>query len=190
MKAEKSCLRRGVSMRRIILLFVIVVVFLAGSASMVIPQFFEAGVQKLEVPLIAPNFTLKKLGGGTISLGDLRGKVVLLNFFSPWCRTCQKAASSFDKLNKENKEKDIVILQVGVEAEEKDLIRFENDFHISSPILIDENGTVAKAYGVWGHHETFFIDRKGKIVGKAFEIENWESASMRKLFEHLLAQTK
>ena len=79
---------------------------------------------------------------------------------------------------------------MGVEAEEKDLIKFKNDFHISLPILIDENGSVAKAYKVWGHHETFFINRKGKIVGKTFEASNWVSASMRNLIEHLLAEDK
>ncbi len=157
---------------------------------MVSAQFFEAGVEKLDVPIAAPDFTLRELGGKKISLNELRGKVVLLNFFSPWCPTCQKAAYFFDKLNKEIKEKGVVILQVGVEAQEKDLIKFKNDFHISLPILIDGNGSVAKAYKVWGHHETFFINRKGKIVGKTFEASNWVSASMRNLIDHLLAEDK
>jgi peroxiredoxin len=172
------------------MLFLIVVIFLVGSGPMVTAQFFKAGVEKLDVPIAAPDFTLRELGGGKISLDELRGKVVLLNFFSPWCRTCQKAASSFDKLNKEIKEKSTVILQVGVEAEEEDLIKFKDEFHISLPILIDENGSVAKGYKAWGHQETFFINRKGKIVGKAFEIGNWGSASMGNLLEHLLAEGK
>jgi hypothetical protein len=44
-------------------------------------QFLEAGVQKLEVPARAPNFSLKALGGGKMSLKRLRGKVVILTFF-------------------------------------------------------------------------------------------------------------
>jgi peroxiredoxin len=166
------------------------VILWVANAPMVAAQFFEAGVEKLEVPITAPDFTLREVSGGKVSLGKLKGKVVLLNFFSPWCPTCRKAASSFDKLNKEIKRKNLVILQVGVEAEEKDLIKFKHEFHISLAILVDENGSVAKAYGVWGHHETFFINRKGKIVGKAFEIENWRSANMRKLLEHLLTEDK
>ena len=80
-------------------------IFLVGSGPKVSAQFFEAGVEKLDVPIAAPDFTLRELGGGKISLNEFRGKVVLLNFFSPWCPTCQKAASSFDKLNKEIKER-------------------------------------------------------------------------------------
>jgi hypothetical protein len=79
---------------------------------------------------------------------------------------------------------------VGTEAGEKDLIIFKNEYYISLPILIDENGSVTKTYRVWGHHGTFFIDRRGMIVKEEFEVENWESASMRKLLEYLLAQGK
>lgn len=47
-------------------------------------QFSEAGVEKFRVAVEAPDFTLKELGGGKVSLKDLRGKVVLLNFFAPY----------------------------------------------------------------------------------------------------------
>jgi hypothetical protein len=47
-------------------------------------QFSEAGVEKFRVPVEAPDFTLKELGGGNISFKELRGKVVLLNFFAPY----------------------------------------------------------------------------------------------------------
>jgi hypothetical protein len=58
------------------------VVFLLWSAPMAIAQFREAGVEKLRVTVDAPDFTLKELGGGKISLREQRGKIVLLNFFS------------------------------------------------------------------------------------------------------------
>jgi peroxiredoxin len=56
------------------------------------------------------------------------------------------------------------------------------------PILIDENGSVVKAYKVWGHHETFFINRKGKIVAKTFAEKDWTSPAMKNLIQYLLAQ--
>ena len=67
--------------------FLILVIFLVESGPMVSAQFFEAGVEKLEVPIAAPEFTMRELGGGKISIDELRGKVILLNFFSPWCPT-------------------------------------------------------------------------------------------------------
>jgi peroxiredoxin len=47
-------------------------------------QFSEAGVEKLRVSVDAPDLTLKELGGGKISLKELRGKIILLNFFATW----------------------------------------------------------------------------------------------------------
>lgn len=47
-------------------------------------QFVEAGVEKFRVPVEAPGFTLTEVGGGKISLKELRGKIILLNFFASW----------------------------------------------------------------------------------------------------------
>jgi peroxiredoxin len=153
-------------------------------------QFLEAGVQKLETPVAAPNFTLQDLKGHKISLKDLRGKVVVLNFFSVWCSVCEKQASSFDKLHEEIKGKGIIFLHLAVKGREKELLEYKNKFNISVPILIDKNGSVAKAYKIRGHHETFFINHEGKIVGKTFAEKDWVSADMRNLIHYLLAQKK
>ena len=168
--------------------FFFLIIFLLWNASVVVAQFFEAGVQKLETPVEAPNFMLKEIGGRKISLKEFRGKVVLVNFFSPSCSLCQKQASSFDKLDEVIKSKDVVFLSVAVEGKEKDLLKYKEKFNLSVPILIDENGSVAKAYRIRGHHETFFIDRKGEIVGKTFAEKDWTSPSMRNLIQYLLRE--
>jgi peroxiredoxin len=163
---------------------------LIWKVSIATAQFLEAGVQKLETPVAAPNFILKDLKGRKTSLKDLRGKVVVLNFFSIWCSVCEKQASSFDKLDEEIKDKGIVFLHLAVEGKEKELLEYKNKFNISVPILIDKNGSVAKAYKIRGHHETFFINREGKIVGKTFAEKDWVSADMRNFLHYLLAQKK
>ncbi len=66
----------------IILFFLILLLPL--NARVVNAQFTEAGVQKLRVSVEAPDFTLKEIGGGKISLKEQRGKIVLLNFFATW----------------------------------------------------------------------------------------------------------
>ena len=71
-------------MRRLLIVFTFFVIFLLWNAPMVIAQFSEAKVEKLRVSIDAPDFTLKELGGGKISLKELRGKIILLNFFATW----------------------------------------------------------------------------------------------------------
>ncbi len=168
--------------------FLLVTFFLVLNGQIVNAQFFEAGVQKLESPVAAHNFSLKDLRGQKISLKELRGKVVVLNFFSIWCSVCERQASSFDKLDEEFKGKDVVFLHIAVERRREELLEYKKKFGISMPILIDEDGAVAKTYGVRGHHETFFINREGKIVGKTFAEADWTSPNMRNLIHYLLRE--
>jgi cytochrome c biogenesis protein CcmG, thiol:disulfide interchange protein DsbE len=71
-------------MRRLLMIAFSLIIFLLLNAPIVSAQFSEAGVQKLRVAVDAPDFTLKELGGGKISLKELRGKIILLNFFATW----------------------------------------------------------------------------------------------------------
>ncbi len=74
-----------------------------------------------------------------------------------------------------------------MKEKEKDLIKYKNKFHISFPLLMDENALVEKAYGVSIYPTTFFINREGKIVGRlSKEDVDWTSASMKNLIRHLL----
>jgi len=60
------------------------VIFLLWQIPVARAQFSEAGVEKFRVAVDAPDFTLKELGEGRISLKELRGKIILLNFFAPY----------------------------------------------------------------------------------------------------------
>ena len=71
-------------MRRLLMILFSLVIFILANTSIATAQFTEAGVQKLRVAVDAPDFTLKEIGGGKISLKELRGKIILLNFFATW----------------------------------------------------------------------------------------------------------
>ncbi len=74
----------GQEMRRFRVFIFLSVIFLLWNTPVVKAQFLEAGVEKFRVAVDAPDFTLKELGGGKISLKELRGKIILLNFFATW----------------------------------------------------------------------------------------------------------
>ncbi len=149
--------------------------------------FWEAGVARNQVPMAAPDFTLKVWEGKSVSLKDLKGKVILLNFFEPWCQTCRRETVSFDRLGKEWKGQEAVFLQVAVKVGEKELRRIKKEWNLSLPILRDDRGLAAEAYEVYGHPETLFVDRAGRIVGKSFGDKDWTSKSMKVLIQHLLS---
>jgi cytochrome oxidase Cu insertion factor (SCO1/SenC/PrrC family) len=74
----------GTIIKRFAVVFFILSFFLLWNAPRVFAQFSEAGVEKFKVAVDAPDFTLKELGGRKISLKELRGKVILLNFFATY----------------------------------------------------------------------------------------------------------
>ena len=80
----------------------------------------------------------------------------------------------------------MVLLKVAMKEKEKALIKYKNRFHISFPLLMDENASVENAYGVLTYPATFFINREGKIVGRVFGGKDWTSATMRNLIQYLL----
>jgi peroxiredoxin len=79
---------------------------------------------------------------------------------------------------------------VTIKDKEEDLKKYKSTFNISFPLFIDENAKLANAYGVSSHPETFFINREGKIVGRALGERDWVSRSMKNLVQHLLGVKK
>jgi cytochrome oxidase Cu insertion factor (SCO1/SenC/PrrC family) len=73
-------------MKRVVALIFSISIFLLWNLPAVNAQtqFVEAGVQKFRVPVEAPDFTLREVSGGKVSLKELRGKIILLNFFASW----------------------------------------------------------------------------------------------------------
>ncbi len=82
------------------------------------------------------------------------------------------------------------MLKVAIKEKEEDLRKYKNEFKVNSPILLDEKAEVANAYGIQSHPQTFFIDREGKVVGRALKGMDWTSKNMKKLIQHLLEVKK
>lgn len=115
----------------------------------------------------APDFTLPLLdGGGELSLSDLRGKVVLLNFWASWCGPCKVEAPVLADGWKRWRSKGVVFLGVDVNDSKVWAKKFEREYGIEYQSVVDNTGAVETQYGVLGYPETFFIDAEGKIVSK------------------------
>jgi peroxiredoxin len=79
---------------------------------------------------------------------------------------------------------------VATKEKEKDLIKYKKEYNYSSPILFENDATVANAYGVWSRPQTFFINREGKIIGRVLKEMDWTSSNMRNLIQYLLKESK
>jgi len=84
----------------------------------------------------------------------------------------------------------LVLLKVATKEKEKDLIKYKKEYNFSSPILYENDATVANAYGVWNRPQTFFINREGKIIGRVLKEMDWTRKPMKDLVESLLKEKK
>jgi thiol-disulfide isomerase/thioredoxin len=120
----------------------------------------------------APDFSLQSLDGKTVRLSDLRGKAVVLNFWATWCAPCKIEMPWFVELQKKYGPAGVQFLGVAMDdASTKEIAEFAQSMNVNYPILIGKE-SVGDAYGgVQFLPETFYLDRNGKIVDKAFGLK-------------------
>lgn len=115
-------------------------------------------------------FSAKEINSDKIwKLEELRGKVVLLNFWASWCRECRAEHENLLGIQARfGAEKDFVMLGVVYQDQDEDARRFLKQWGSNYPHLLDPKGEIGIGYGVYGVPETFLIDRNGVILCKQF----------------------
>ena len=111
----------------------------------------------------APNFTLKSNTGKNIKLSELRGQVVLLNFWASWCGPCRQEMPLLEKLQQRYSALGFTVLGVNVEEDSSKAKTLLKDIRVSFPILYDTQNTVSKQYKVSAMPSTVMIDRDGNM---------------------------
>ena len=127
----------------------------------------------------AADFNWKSLDAKQYSLADLRGKVILIDFWATWCAPCRKDLPFLEKLHQEFKGKGLVVLGLDVGEDEATVTKFLKTTKLSYPILLTDVTDVAEKYSVTAYPTIVLIDREGKIaldhVGAGGEKELRES---------------
>jgi peroxiredoxin len=109
----------------------------------------------------APDFTLKSRSGENVRLEDLRGQVVMLNFWASWCGPCRQEMPLMDDLYEQYKDLGFTILAVNVDENREEALRFLDKVPVSYPILYDPESRVSELYEVQAMPTTVMIDRNG-----------------------------
>lgn len=114
---------------------------------------------------LAPDFELKNVDGETIRLSDLQGQAVLINLWATWCPPCREEMQTIEKVYKEYKDQDFVVLAVNMTYQDdpRKIDHFVAEQKLTFPILLDETGDMANDYQMRSLPTSFFIGRDGVI---------------------------
>lgn len=111
----------------------------------------------------APDFTLKSNSGENVRLAELRGKVVMLNFWASWCGPCRQEMPLLDGIYKRYNPAGFEYLGINVEEDNADAKKLIKELGVSFPILFDPESKASKLYDVEAMPTTVLIDKKGEI---------------------------
>jgi peroxiredoxin len=148
------------------------------------PQFADA-LSKLEAADAMrqkADFTLTDLHGNPWHLRELKGKVVLVNFWATWCPPCRKEMPDLQALYDKYKEQGFVVLSISDEEPAK-VQPFITERKITYPVLLDPGRKVNEEFQVEGIPKSFVYDREGKLVAQSMDMRT------RTQFEEMLAQS-
>jgi len=138
--------------------------------------------------IATPHFIGGTIDTRRISTMDLRGKVVLVNFWATWCAECRPEMPMLEELHRDFAPQGLVV--IGVNArEQKEAIRlYAGGLGLTFPLVLDPEGKINALYGVVGVPTTFLVGRDGRAVAFAVGPRAWASPAARALIQALLAE--
>lgn len=141
----------------------------------------------------AEDFALQ-LNGKPAHLSDLRGKVVVLNFWGSWCPPCIEETASLNHLQRYIASRNALVLGVAADEDPSAYEKFLRDHGVifetyRDPATKDNRSPIAERYGTVMVPETYIIGRDGKIQRKIIGMQDWASPEMLAYFDSILGKS-
>ncbi|HET7730212.1 MAG TPA: TlpA disulfide reductase family protein [Usitatibacter sp.] len=128
------------------------------------------------------------LAGRTVDLKDLKGRVVLVNFWATWCDPCREEMPSFERLRAKLKGKPFEVLTVNYGEGTERISQFMARHRLSLPVLLDPEKESAAAWRAGGLPMTFLVDASGAVRYSAFGECDWSEGEPLRVVEALVAE--
>jgi thiol-disulfide isomerase/thioredoxin len=138
----------------------------------------------------APDIPLELVDGGKLKLSDLRGKVVVVNFWATWCPPCRREVPSLQRLNELMRGKPLEIIAINAGEGEDEIFEFKGSIEpaLTFKIALDRKAEAMKAFSITGLPTTYVIDRQGKIVYRALGARKFDDPAIVAALNALVAK--
>lgn len=114
-------------------------------------------------PVAAPPFTLANLSGKQVSLAEYRGRPVVINIWATWCHPCLNELPELQNLQDARKDAGLAVLEINYKEQREPVAAFIKKNNYAFEVLLDEKGTLAEKYQMFGLPTSYFVDRAGVI---------------------------
>jgi peroxiredoxin len=133
---------------------------------------YYSGSHPSRIGLAAPDFTVHD-SDHTVTLSQLKGQVVVLNFWATWCPPCIEEMPSLVEMQQRMKSKGVTVLAVSVDADGNSYRRFLRDHNVNLLSVRDADQKSNELYGTFKFPETYIIDRRGVVRRKFIGAVDW-----------------
>lgn len=153
------------SQRRSVLIWRFIIVGIAAAFVAILGwRLVQTNTSEHRADGMAPPLVFTTFEGETISLDDLKGKGVVINFWASWCDPCRDEADLLEQTWRREKDNGIVFLGLDYLDQEPAALAYLEEFDVTYPNGPDLRSEIARRYGIKGVPETFFISPDGQIV--------------------------
>jgi peroxiredoxin len=111
----------------------------------------------------APDFTLRSAEGGNLRLAELRGRVVLVNFWATWCGPCKVEMPHLNRIYEKYRSAGFVLLGINIDEDPKQALALATRMGLRFPVLLDTDKSVSRRYALDSMPATVLIDRDGTV---------------------------
>lgn len=123
-----------------------------------------------------------------LSMKELRGKVVVVNFWASWCHECRPEMPALQQLHREFAPRGLAVVGINAREEAAVVKRYARELGLTFPLILDPDGRINTLYGVVAVPATFVVGRDGRAVAFAIGPREWAGAPARALIAALLAE--
>lgn len=140
----------------------------------------------LEVSVPAPALVLDGVDGSPLRLRDLRGSIVLLNFWATWCEPCRQEMPALERLHRLYRSRALRVVAVNFKESREEVRAFMTEHLLTFPALLDPEGAGARLFKVRGLPVTLLVGKDGNVLWKVIGAREWDGPHGLSYLEHLL----
>ncbi|MEI6388470.1 MAG: TlpA disulfide reductase family protein [Spirochaetota bacterium] len=151
-------------------------------------RFEQLGFYVFPAPVDAGDFSIESLNGGSVTLSESKGKVVMLNFWATWCPPCRAEMPSIEILSKKMKGKAFAIMAISVGETKDTVAKFIALQKYSYPIYLDPDSKLGTAFNASSIPTTYIFGKDGKAIAGIQGSRQYDTPEVLALLEELIAK--